>query len=292
MRYIFLLLWIYFSSSAYAQNSSTDTPQSLSNVEFLDSLNPQSGKITLPNAIATLNLPNTFEYLSPESTEKLLVNGWGNPPGNKTLGMVIPADVNPLGPDGWGVIISYDEDGHVSDADADDINYDDLLVKMKEDNKEANKERKKQGYDAMSLIGWAKPPHYNKATHKFYWAKEYASDQYDEHTLNYNIRVLGRKGVLVLNAVAGMSQLSHVEDEMPELLAVTDFTKGNRYQDFNKKTDHVAEYGLAALVAGGVAAKLGIFAKLFALLLAFKKVIIVGLVVAGGALSKFFKKKP
>lgn len=292
MRYIFLLLWIYFSSSAYAQNSSTDTTQSLSNVEFLDSLNPQSGKITLPNAIATLNLPNTFEYLSPESTEKLLVNGWGNPPGNKTLGMVIPADVNPLGPDGWGVIISYDEDGHVSDADADDINYDDLLVKMKEDNKEANKERKKQGYDAMSLIGWAKPPHYNKATHKFYWAKEYASDQYDEHTLNYNIRVLGRKGVLVLNAVAGMNQLSHVEDEMPELLAVTDFTKGNRYQDFNKKTDHVAEYGLAALVAGGVAAKLGIFAKLFALLLAFKKVIIVGLVVAGGALSKLFKKKP
>ena len=67
---------------------------------------------------------------------------------------------------------------------------------------------------------------------------------------------------------------------MKKVTAFTDFTPGHRYADFNSNTDKVAEYGLAALVAGGVAAKLGFFGKLLALLLAFKKIIL--LAVAGG----------
>jgi hypothetical protein len=31
-----------------------------------------------------------------------------------------------------------------------------------------------------------------------------------DHTLNYNIRILGRRGVLVLNAVSGMKQLDAI----------------------------------------------------------------------------------
>jgi uncharacterized membrane-anchored protein len=54
----------------------------------------------------------------------------------------------------------------------------------------------------------------------------------------------------------------------------------------------VAEYGIAALVAGGVAAKLGLFAKLFGLLLAFKKIVVIGVAAAGSWLYKFFKRKP
>ncbi len=79
--------------------------------------------------------------------------------------------------------------------------------------------------------------------------------------------------------------------QMPELLAVTEFTQGNRYQDFNADTDHVAEYGLAALVAGGVAAKMGFFAKLAALFLAFKKFIIIGAVALFGLIGKLFSRK-
>jgi uncharacterized membrane-anchored protein len=74
--------------------------------------------------------------------------------------------------------------------------------------------------------------------------------------------------------------------------AFTNFTAGNRYADFNDKTDKVAEYGIAALVAGGVAAKLGLFAKLAALLLAFKKLVIVAVAAVGSAIWKFFKRKP
>jgi uncharacterized membrane-anchored protein len=103
--------------------------------------------------------------------------------------------------------------------------------------------------------------------------------------------VLGRQGVLVLNAIATMNQIDTIKTEMKHVTAFTDFTPGNRYADFNAATDKTAEYGLAALVAGGVAAKLGLFGKLFAFLLAFKKLIILGVVAVGVGIARFFKGK-
>ncbi|OFA00565.1 DUF2167 domain-containing protein [Duganella sp. HH101] len=259
--------------------------------QFLAGLRFQTGKITLPGNIATLDLPPSFRYLAPDDASKVLVDGWGNPPGAQTLGMILPADVNPLSAAGWGVIVTYDKDGHVKDDDADSINYAELLTQMKEAIADHNTARKEQGYAAMTLIGWAEPPSYNKAQHKLYWAKELHTEGSKENGLNYNIRVLGREGVLVLNAVAGMEQIAQVRSEMKNVTAFTDFTPGNRYGDFDSKTDKVAEYGLAALVAGGIAAKLGFFGKIFALLLAFKKIILIGIAAVGSWLYKAFGRR-
>lgn len=280
-----------FASVAYAEDQASAPRMSAD--EFVASLKFQQGKITLPNSIATLSLPESFRYLPPDDSERVLVQAWGNPPGDKTLGMIFPTNVSPVSQDGWGVVITYQEDGHVKDDDADSIKYDDLLKDMKEATASFNEERKKQGYGAMTLVGWAENPSYDKSTHKFYWAKELATDSATQHSLNYNIRVLGRNGVLVLNAVAGMNQIAEIKREMQNVVAFSDFTPGNRYADFDSKTDKVAEYGLAALVAGGVAAKLGFFGKIFALLLAFKKILLIGLAAFGGAIYKFFggKKK-
>jgi uncharacterized membrane-anchored protein len=260
--------------------------------QFLASLKFQQGKITLPSGIAVLNLPASFRYLGPEDANRILVDAWGNPPGGQTLGMIFPSDISPLSKEGWGVIITYEEEGHVEDSDADEIDYDDLLKQMKQSVEEENKERTKAGYGAMHLLGWAEKPSYDKATHKYYWAKELAVEgQKDENSLNYNIRVLGRKGVLVLNAVAGMTQLSSVKAEMAKVIAFTNFSQGSGYTDFNPSTDKIAGYGLAALVAGGVAAKMGLFAKLFGVLLAFKKLFIVAAVGIAAWLAKIFKNK-
>lgn len=279
--------------SAFYHPAQADAPANTAanSAEFLAALNPQAGSIALPGGVAKLNLPPEFTYLTPAATERLLVEGWGNPPGTQTLGMIIPTAVNPLEVGGWGVVITYDADGHISDADADDINYTDLLNDMQADNAAANEERKKQGYGSMQLIGWAEAPRYDKSNHKFYWAKEFKTDQAGANSLNYNIRVLGRTGVLVLNAVASMDEMPTIRAQMPSLLAATEFIKGNRYEDFDANTDHVAEYGLAALVAGGAAAKLGLFAKLAALFIAFKKIIIVGALALGGFIMQLFSRK-
>jgi uncharacterized membrane-anchored protein len=260
--------------------------------QLLASLKFQEGKIALPGGIATLDLPDGFRYLPPADAGRLLSEGWGNPPGIETLGMIVPTAVNPLTREGWGVVVTYEKEGHVKDDDADSIKYDELLKSMQDSMKEANEERKKQGYQAMTLVGWAEAPRYDKASHKLYWAKELHSEGDKENGLNYNIRVLGREGVLVLNAVANMEQIAQIRKEMKTVTAFSDFTPGNRYADFNEKTDKVAEYGLAALIAGGAAAKLGLFGKLFALLLAFKKLIVVGIGALGVGIAKLFGRKP
>jgi uncharacterized membrane-anchored protein len=268
-----------------------DPAPKATNEEFEASVKFQQGEIALPNGVATLKVPVGFRYVGPEDAQRILEQAWGNPSGSGTQGMLFPADLSPLAEGGWGVVITYEEDGHVSDDDADGINYDDLLKEMKEGIAASNEERKKQGYESIELVGWAAKPYYDKATKKLHWAKELKFASSAEHTLNYNIRILGRKGVLVLNAVAGMKQLGAIQGRMKEVLAFTDFNQGHAYADFDSKVDKTAAYGLAALVAGGVAAKAGLFAKLFAVLLAFKKVVAVGAIAVVAGLAKLFKRK-
>jgi len=254
--------------------------------QFEGSLAFQQGEVKLPNGIATLQIPAGFRYLDPPQAQRVLEDAWGNPDGKGTLGMIFPSDGPVIGDGGWGVVITYEEDGHVSDADADKIDYNELLTDMQKSLGEQNKERRDLGYAAIELVGWAARPHYDKAERKLYWAKELKFGDAAHNTLNYNIRILGRKGVLVLNAVSGMQELSKVEQDMRQVLAFANFTPGNRYQDFDGGVDKVAAYGLGALVAGGIAAKTGLLAKLLVLLLAFKKAIVLGAVAVAGVVGK------
>jgi uncharacterized membrane-anchored protein len=258
--------------------------------EEAPTFNYQTGNIVLPNKVATLHLAGNYRYLDAAETEKLLV-AWGNEPGNETQGAIVPNEVDPMDTEGWAVILTYIDDGHVDDADAAEIDYDDMLKDLKAGTEENNEARTQNGYQAVHLLGWAEKPHYDAAAKKLYWAKELDFEGNELHTLNYDVRVLGREGVLSMNAVATMNQLDEIRRDMKPLIQVAEFNEGHRYADFNSKTDRLAEYGLGALIAGGVAAKLGLFAKLGALLLAFKKFIVIGLIAAGGLVVKLFGKK-
>jgi uncharacterized membrane-anchored protein len=286
-------LFLSFTASAQEAPAPEAAPGEDPAAALLASLKPQSGMVTLPGDRAVLNLPESFRYLAPGDAQRLIEQGWGNPPGSGegTLGMILPAALNPLGEEGWGVIITYSDDGHVADDDASSIDYADLLKEMQESTDASNEERVKAGYGSIKLAGWAEAPHYDATAKKIYWAKDLVFGDNPNHTLNYCIRVLGRTGVLELNAVAGMSQLTQVKQSMNQVVGFADFTQGNRYADFNADTDQVAAYGLAALVAGGLAAKTGLFAKLLALLVAFKKFVIIGVVALAGLAAKLLKKK-
>jgi uncharacterized membrane-anchored protein len=259
--------------------------------KFEAQLTYQRGKITLKDGLATLDVPAGFRYLDSQQANKILVEAWGNPPGKETLGMLFPSNVSPLQEGGWGVIITYQEDGYVKDDEAESINYDDLMKQMKESVVEENTERKKAGFDSVDLIGWAARPHYDKASHKLYWAKEVKFGDNPEHTLNYNIRALGRRGVLVLNAVSSIGQLQSVEADMNEVLKFVSFNEGHRYTDFKPGYDKIAAFGIGALIAGKVAAKVGLFKLLIGLLVAGKKLVIVALVGIGALLKKLFNRK-
>ncbi len=276
--------------SAAKKAEPAPSEEEMATAEFESQLNFRRGRIELPGGVAALDVPETFRYLPPEQAERVLVEAWGNPPGTKTLGMLFPSDVSPLAPEGWGVVITYRDDGHVDDSDAASIDYDALLKQMKQDSEADNKERAKQGYEPVALVGWAAPPRYEAASHKLYWARELSFPSNDEPTLNYDVRVLGREGVLSLNAVAGMSKLPDIASRMKEVMSFADFKPGQRYADYKPGTDRTAAYGIGALVAGKLAAKAGFFKIIFAALLAGKKFVLLALAGVVGVLWKLFRR--
>lgn len=259
--------------------------------EFLSTLHFQQGNIPLGDGLATLRVPSAFQYLNAADTDKVLTKLWGNPPGDKHLGMLLPADVSVASADSWGVIISYVNDGFVKDDDASKINYDELMKDMQKSTREASAQRVKDGYSGIELVGWAAPPRYDAAAKKLYWAKELRFSDSNSTTLNYDIRVLGRRGVLSLNCVAAMDQLPSIQERAPEILRMVEFNQGNRYADFAPSTDKVAAYGVGALIAGGILAKAGFFKVLLVALLAAKKFVIIGAIAVVSFFKRIFGKK-
>ncbi len=270
----------------------TDAPESDGGA-VLKTIDFQQGPIKLPGADATLNVSDQFYYLNPDDTRKVLVQLWGNPASaaEGTLGMIFPAKYAPTDPRTWGAVVEYDGGGHVSDDDAASTDYNALLKQIQDGIKEQNSERERQGYAPITLVGWAEPPHYDKATHALHWARDlvFGKDANGLHTLNYSVRVLGREGVMELDFVAGLNQLQDINNAIPSVINAVQYDSGKRYADF-VNGDKIAAYSMAGMIAAGagvkIAAKLGFLAvvlgffKSFGVaLLALKKGLIV--VVAG-----------
>jgi uncharacterized membrane-anchored protein len=286
-------LGLALPGAALAQQQPEKDPKLAALRQKFDSLRPQTGTVSLHGGISTIEVPKGIQYLDSKDSKTILVDFWGNPPQSAegVLGMLVESPERVLSKGGWGIVITYSEDGRVDDSDAQSINYSELLKQMQAGSEEASKERAKQGYETIKLVGWAEPPHYDPVTHKIYWAKEIQFGGSPDNTLNYCTRILGRRGVLELNAVAPVSALDDIRLQMQKVLPKVDFTDGNRYADFNPSTDKLATYGVAALVAGGVAAKMGFFKTILFALLAAKKFLIIGVVALVAAISKFFKGK-
>ena len=248
------------------------------------------GSVDLGKGIGKLEIPAGFKYLNPTQSNYVLADLWGNPP-SETEGMIFPAEAGPFYPATWAIEITYEEEGHVKDDDAKDIDYDDLLEDMQKQVSEGNTYRKEAGYPAIELLGWASPPYYDETAKKLHWAKRLQFEHDSTETLNYNIRILGREGVLVLNAIGGMDQLDEIKVNVDAILASVNFSEGNRYEDFDESTDKLAAYGVGGLIAGGILAKTGLLAKIGLIFAKFAKVIIIGGIAAGGALIRFFTGK-
>jgi len=278
---------------ASAQNEDFSDAQLAVLKQKFQELKPRTGTISLGADVGILQLPAGFQYLDGKDAKTMLVDFWGNPPesADGVLGMIVESPERAISETGVGIVITYTEDGHVDDKDAQAIDYAELLKNMQAATDVESKERIKQGFSAARLVGWAEAPSYDISTHKLFWAKELQFNGEPDNTLNYCTRILGRRGVLELNAVSTVGHLDEVRRQMQLILASVDFTAGNRYADFNAATDKLAAYGIAALVAGGVAAKMGVFKAILVALLAAKKLVVVAIIALGAAIAKIFKKK-
>lgn len=258
---------------------------------LVESLHFQTGDIALPDAGAHVRVQQGFRYLGHDDTRRVLEDLWGNPPDDEVLGMLVPDDAGLESEHSWAVLLTYSDDGHVSDEDASKIDYAKMLQDMQQEALDSNAARKEAGFETVRLVGWALPPSYDASTRKLHWAKELDFEGTRQHSVNYDVRVLGREGFVSMNAIASMPDLPLVRSSMERVIPMVEFDAGHRYADFKPGSDKVAAYGLAALVGGGIAAKAGLFAKLGVVLLAAKKFIVIGLLALGALMRKIFGGK-
>lgn len=281
MRHLTTMLFglFLFTSSLFGED---DILKKVNDLKY------QTGSVTIGDKLATIKVPKGFKFLDAKQSQFVLHEVWGNPLNEGILGMLFKSDQTPISDNfTYALTYSFSEDGYVSDSDANEINYDDLLKSMKEDISEGNEDRKKEGYPTMELVGWANKPYYDSSAKKLHWAKELQFEGDSVNTLNYNIRILGRKGILELNAISDIEKLKLVQSDIPAILASTEFNDGEKYSDFSPGVDKMAAYGIGGLIAGKVLAKAGFFA----LLVKFWKIIAIGAVAALGFLKKLFTKK-
>jgi len=271
-----------FVSPILAQESPAPEPKTVK--EALQKYTPVEGTAKI-GTVAEVKLGDGWLFL-PSIQGRRFLKDIGNEDDPTVLGVAVPPDFLESS---VFAVYSYEDEGHVADDEQPD--YDELLAEMKESTAESSKERRAHGHPGVELIGWAEPPHYDKAQHKLYWAKTLKFDDNEGLTLNYNVRILGRTGHLVVTGVGGIEQLSLVAAHDKQLLETTNFVAGQRYEDFDPAYDKVAAYGIGGLIAGKMALKVGLFAKLAALLKVAIKPILVGLVLIGGVVAKLFSRK-
>lgn len=249
------------------------TPEQAARIQqmqaLMDSLHPRTGTVVLSEAEVTLNLGEGYYLLNGDEARRVLTEAWGNPADNVNgvIGMIFPAGKS-FADDTWGAVLSYDADGYVSDQDAHKIDYDQLLKQLREGEDSENRARQSAGFPQIHLVGWAQQPSYDAARHSLIWAKEisFSDAPNGPNTLNYDVRVLGRKGVFSMNMVTTMDHLADTRAAATALMGTAEFNAGSRYADYREGTDKKAAYGVAGLIAGGAAVALAKKAGLLGIL--------------------------
>lgn len=262
---IFLSL---LTTSLYAQEEKRQRPRGLEG--------PTTAQL---GGVAEILVPVGHVFFDGNATREMM-EASGEPVGGNEVGFLSPTNR------GWAVYFQYDDTGYVKDDDKDKLDADKLLESIKKGNDEGNKFRKKNGNPTLEIVGWDQKPAYDERTHNLTWAIR-ATCQ-GEDIVNYNTRLLGRKGVMEVILVCDSADLKRNLPEFETLLAGYKFSTGETYAEY-KEGDKLAQYGLGALVLGGAAvgaAKLGLFAWLAVFLKKGFKFVILGVI----AIIAFGKK--
>lgn len=233
------------------------------------------------NNLAEITIDSSYIFADGNDARRLM-SMIGNPPSNLEVGLISPIN-NALA---WFVLFEYKNVGYIKDDDKNKIDEKKILKNIKQGTDASNAERVKMGGRPLEVIGWYEKPHYDESTNNLVWAILAVSG--NDTIVNYNTRLLGRSGYTSVVVVASMEQLNQIKPEIEKLLSTFTYTKGKKYSEF-VKGDKIAEYGLAALVAGGAGAAAVKFG-LFKVLAKAWKLVVIGIAAFALSLKKLFPK--
>lgn len=190
----------------------------------------------------------------------------------------------------WELDIEMVDIGYVSDKDADKLDAGDLLASMTAGTHEQNKIRAAKGIAPLEVLGWNKPPSYDRQRRVLTWSTNLMSE--GVRFLNEDTNVLGRRGYASAVLISSVEGIEDARADAAPAIAAISFEPGHRYEEFDPSVDKDSGIGLRELVTGGgvvaVASKLGLFGKIA---LALKKFFIVIAAAIGGLAKWLFGRR-
>ncbi|TWU19420.1 DUF2167 domain-containing protein [Allorhodopirellula heiligendammensis] len=284
-----LLVLIFLAGSTDAQDSEPPpgiSPEQMALMQRFAAIEwqkgPSVGKI---GDIAEIKIPEGYSYTGAAGAQELL-ELYGNPRNPNMLGALVPDSED----EDWTLVFQFDDIGYVDDSDREALDPEGLMSDFRASIPAGNEERRSMGLEELTAMSWAKPPFYDPETNNLTWGLKL--DFPSGNAINYDIRMLGRRGVMEATLVGDPETYRAALPAVNQILEGYQFTTGNQYAEW-RQGDKVAAYGLAGLVGGGAlvaASKTGLLAKLGLLLAKGGKAVILGIVVFFGALGSFFKK--
>jgi uncharacterized membrane-anchored protein len=250
------VLWLSFAGLAAAQDAvaaDAEQPNPFSKLNWI--VGPTEVKV---GDHAELTVPDGFMFLEPAETSKF--QELTENPTNGRESLIAPTDLR------WFGLFDFDDIGYVKDDE--DIDAKALLESFKAGTEAGNEERRQRGWAELTITGWRFEPRYDPETQRLEWAIEAVSNNLP--VVNFNTRLLGRHGVTAATLVADPAALDPAVTEFKRVLAGFNYNEGETYADM-REGDKMAEYGLAALIAGGgaaIAAKSGLLKSLWKILAA------------------------
>ena len=290
-KFLFALAATFIAATCAAQTAQTQAEIKAAADEANKAMVQGPAKIEFKDQ-ATFSLPQGNGFV-PAAAAARYLRAVGDVVDDKSLiGVIVPTAEKA----NWLVVVAFQKDGYVRDDDARDWKADDMLKSLRDGTEQANAARKERGIPEIEVGGWAEAPTYDSTTHHLVWSvivrgKGEAANS-AQTGVNYRTLALGRDGYLTLTMITDLSAMAADKPIADNLLAAIDYHDGKRYADFSASTDHVAEYGLAALVVGVAAKKIGLIAVIAAFAAKFFKIGLLAVVAFGAAIKRFFKREP
>lgn len=237
---------------------------------------------------AILTIPKNHIFI-PRKEAVEISEAYGNFNNEQLQGIIMPSNVYTQN---WMIYIAYDKSGYISDEDQEALDPENLLTVIKDATNESNQLRREKGMGELTVERWIENPVYNRQSHQLVWsllAKEHDLNSGKDYPLvNYKASMLGREGMFSFVLVTDESLIEENKQNMKEVLSNMDYKPGKRYEDFLPGSDKMAEFGLATLVTGIAAKKMGLFALLGVFLVKAGKLLLLIPVLLANRIKKLF----
>lgn len=250
-RRLLILVLILFSSATQVCADEKHDERFMR--KFEASLDYKNGTVSISENRATLRLMDGYRFLDSRDAKKILLGLWGQPSPKNTDGIILAPGIGPFSDDTWAFGLSFDATGHIIDIGDTGIDSEVIMAKLKNNLVNENRKRQNEDLQTIEILDWEIKPIYDKTHRCLYWAIKYSFSNEIQNEIIYNIKMLGRNGVLSISTQVREKLSDQLNNHMKNVIRFAEFNPGQEYDAFDGKKETPSESKLSDLITGAKA---------------------------------------